>query len=615
MKKLTKFQKQLTAVICLLVLAAVCFTIYAVRANRSEAEKPEPLYPFTDEEIQAIEDFDGKAVFSFRAKQGQADAKTAVYMHLADGYASVSGRITVKYGEALKDGRECVLSVNGKEYIPDSDSLFSVLEDGTPYASGARAYFNTALFGESLGAERDALEGFDLDGDRVNSAGRPYLYGPLERSDIKYIYVENKYDKLTFVPVDGVFYLADTEMDNSTAVVATLVAASRAPYAIGKVENPKELAAYGLDSDEHAEATLLMQDKKGEAYFIRIGSALKDGSGYYAWCHGKKSVYIMPPNIANYILVPKEKFLVANYGTALERREDVYRKLDDIVINLDGETIKAELMTDEEKANHAINYSWKITEPERFASESYGYALPNFGTMGDIFNALCALHTDVVVEADPDSAAFEKYGLDKPQRSYSWVFDGEVRCTVYISKPDADGSMYAYSVKEGLKSGRKITLGIGRVEEKDFPYMNCRLLDYLDSKLFTQYFDDMEKIEFTCKGSSYRIDIVRDAEGAPESAFLNGKDVDLDSCRRFYQNGILHCTILDEYDAEGGIPEEIFRISLTFKGKKDEFVFGRLSSVKAHCLANGKAQYVVEYPMLETMMSLAERLAAGEKIE
>lgn len=609
-KKPTKFQKQIIVLCCLLLAAAACFAVYLVRSSAEKGDGGEELpYAFSDKETEAIRAFGGDAAFAFKAEKGGADAKTAPLMRLAEGYSALNGRIKVRYGSG---GADCALTVNGKESVADMDALFKTLDDGTPYATDARAFFNTALFGDALGAGTDALDGFDLDGDRVNSAGFAYLYGPVERDDIKYINVVNEYDELTFIPLNGVFYLADTSMDLSTAVSSTLVAAVRAPVAAGKVQDPGDLSEYGLGEGQKETATVLMEDNDGNGYYLRIGKRLTDGSGYYAVCYGKDTVYILPSSISNYILVPKESFLVANYGTPLEQLTDVFHKIDDIVINFGDDIFRAELMSDTEKQNHAVNYTWKVTAPGRFVSKAYGYALPDYGVLGDLFNALCALSTEDVEEADVDDAALQKYGLDEPDRSYSWLYDGTTRCTVYFSKPNGDGDYYVYSVKEQVKTGEKATVGIGVVDGASFAYGGYKLTDYLDSSLYVQYFDRLDGMEFTRNGESYRVTLEKDDEGVVQTARLNGEEVDLTSCKNFYR-GLLHCSVLEEY--EGDAPAETFSLSVTSGGKTVSFTFGRVSSMKAYCAVDGKAGYVMDYELYETLVTGADKLIAGEKIE
>ena len=106
----------------------------------------------------------------------------------------------------------------------------------------------------------------------------------------------------------------------------------------------------------------------------------------------------------------------------------------------------------------------------------------------------------------------------------------------------------------------------------------------------------------------------KDKEGAVTAAKINGRDADLLSCRNFYKN-FIHCYVLDEYVTEGEKPKELLKISATIGGKKTEISFGRISNMKAYCLVNGKSEYVMEYDLLETLISNVDALINGEVIK
>ncbi len=619
MKKFNKFQKQIIGIVAVLVVAALCFGAYFIFFDKDGEEKIS--FPFTEEELAAIKAFEGKATFSFHAEKGKANAAEAYMMRLAEGYASANEKIKVRFDAC---DEPCVLTVGGNDFAVETEGMFKEREDGTVYASSVRAFFNRHLLGDELGAAMEPLDGFNLYGDRVNSAGYAYIYDPIERNDIKYIHVKNRHDELTFIPIDGTFYLQDSIMDLDTATTATLVAASRAPVSTSVIDLEYEteeeykslMKGYGLDSEESATAIILVEDKDGNASYIRVGKNLSDGTGFYAYCNGKKDrIYVMQNSIANYILIPKESFLIANFGTPLKDLTDVFSTITDIELHLGGEEpIKAVLMTDEDKKNHPINYSWKIVGPDKYISGDYDYALPNYGNMGDLLNALCALSSDEVVAAEATEEALKKYGLDTPYRSYSWLHEGETRCTVHMSKADEDGNIYVYSVKETVKDGKKNVLGIAKVKKTDYTFLDYTPLDFLDTKLFTQYFDKMDGMAFRRNGVDYHMTFTKNKEGTVTAAKINGKEADLLSCRNFYKH-FIHCYFIEEYEAEGEAPKELLMVSATVNGKKTEISFGRLSSMKAYCLINGKVEYVMEYSLLETLIKDVEALIKGEVIK
>lgn len=621
MKKFTKFQKQIIAIVSVLLVAALCFGAYFIFFN-GEKELT-ASFAFNDEELSAIKKL-GRTNFTFAAEKGKATAEEAYMMRLAEGYASVNKKVTVSYGV---DDEKCQVIRGTDSYVVDMEKSFIRREDGTAYASTVRAFFNVSLFGDDFGIGTEALPGFNLYGDMVNSAGAAYIYDPIERADIKYVYVKNQHDELTFIPLNGTFYLKDSVMDLNTSVSATLVAAVRAPVATEIIElkykddaeYKKLLASYGLDDDEKLNAAILIEDDDGNASYLKVGKALTDGTGFYSLCHSKKDrIYVMQQSISNYILVPKEKFLIANYGTPLENLSSVFSTITDIEIGIgEEEPLTAVFMTEEDKKNHPLNYSWKITGPDRFISGEFDYALPNFGNIGDLLNALCALSSDTVVSAEADEKALKEYGLDTPYRTYSWVHkgkDNDTRCTVHFSKVTEDGYIYVYGVKENLKENTKDVIGISRMLKSAFAYLEYGAMDYVDTKLFTQYFDKLDSMSFTRNGVEYVMNFTKDKNDLVTSARINGKETDLLSCRNFYKN-LLHCYVLGEYEGEGDAPKELLEISLKVGGKTTVLSFGRISNMKAYCLVNGKTEYEMNYVLLETLIANADALIAGEVIK
>jgi len=183
-----------------------------------------------------------------------------------------------------------------------------------------------------------------------------------------------------------------------------------------------------------------------------------------------------------------------------------------------------------------------------------------------------------------------------------------------MSKADEKGYIYVYSIKETVKDGKKNVLGIAKVKNTAFTFLEYTPLDFLDTKLFTQYFDRMDSMSFRRNGVDYHMTFTKDKEGTVTSAKINGKEADLLSCRNFYKN-FIHCYFIEEYEEEGDAPKELLMVSATVGGKKTEISFGRISSMKAYCLINGKLEYVMEYSLLETLINNVESLIKGEVIK
>lgn len=615
MKKLTKFHKQLIAIVAVVLVAAVCFGVYAFQSNKGKQQNPTTTLSFTKEEQSAIRGIKGKASVTFAAEKGGANAKEAFLMTMAEDFAAINPKIKVTYG---KGGDACVITAKGKTHTADMDGLFTQREDGTPYASTARAFFYTSLTGSDQGAANEALKGFNLDGDMVTQAGYAYLFDPIDKANLEYVYIQNRHDKLTFIEVDGSFYLTESEMDLDTATTATMIAAARAPVAIDTVKDPENLEKYGLADNAKATAIVIAKVKDGESFSVIIGNELPDGSGYYAKTPGKDRVYVMQSNIANYLLVPKESFLVANFGTTMSNVMEPFDTVTDIRIEFeDGDVLKAQLMSDAEKAEHSDssqNYAWKITAPDRFISGDSGYALPDPDNIAVCIYSLSHLVSDEVVEADINEETLAEYGLDKPYRVFSWLYKGQTRITTSFSKPDENGNCHVYSVKENVSDGKKVKIGIALIKDTDFEYLHHKAFNYTSNILFSVYFDRLDSLAFSRNGKDYIITLTKGENSKVTAAKINGIEADLTSCRVFYQSFIA-CKVLDEYTSQEEPPKELLKVSVTKNGKTTTMSFGRISNMKAYGLVNDKTALYISYNDLEKLISDADALIAGETIK
>ncbi len=609
MKKLSSFQKQCFGLLAMLLVAAVLYGIYILRPEDGGEEKTTSVF-LTDEEQQALSAFEGEAVFTFKDTANTKEVDSLTLMVLALSYDEASDRISVVYG---KGEEQMSLTVNGKK--AELGELFLRFEDGTPYATTARAAINKTLFGDELDARAIALSGYDVDGDKVNAAGSAYLYGPVEREDIEGVYVKNSYGEMMFINDGSTFYLHGMEaMTSNTANIATLVANCRAPVAVKKINDIKDLADYGLETDTDALATVIVFTNDGGEYSMRIGKELPDNGGFYAYVEGKEIIYVLMDSVKNTVMLPKEQFVSADYGLQLGSENEVFDAIDNIAITFDnGEVLNAVKMTEEEADNHSLSYTWKIVGPDRFVHSDRGYALPDYMTLADVLNNLCALSSSEIVAADVTEEALKKYGLDKPHRvfAYDRISDETVRITVYASKPDVNGTLYVYSTKDDGEV--KLTCGIGKISTTDMAYIEYEIVEYLDSYLYLEFIDFVDEMIFERGGETYRFVLGKNDELEVTSATLNGETRTVESVKKVYQ-GVLRCYIRGEYKLEKPLETDMTLTILNIYGNKTVFSFSRISAVKVHVTVNGGGNYYINYGDYETLLNTLSMVAAGKQV-
>ncbi len=610
MKKLSSFQRQAIGLLAIVIVAAVLYGIYLLRPVGDKEHVEKPSIFLTEAEQQALAKFEGTAVFTFKETATTKQIPDLTLMAIVLNYTEVSPKITSVYG---RGDEQMSLAINGKKVeLPE---LFLRFEDGTPYATTARIAINKALFGDALDSEAIALSGYDTDGDKVNAAGSPYLYGPVEREDIEAIYVKNTTSEITFLNNGTSFSVSGLEsMTPDTANVATLVANCRAPVAVSKIKDMKDLSVYGLETENDALATVIVFCKNGSEYSMRIGKELPNNGGFYALVDGKDHLYVLMDSIKNTIMLPKEKFVSADYSLQLSTEQDVFKKIDNIeFIFDDGELLKAEMMTEEEADRHSLSYTWKITSPDRLIHNERGYALPDYMTLSDVLNGLCALSSKDIVAADVTEEALKEYGLDKPYRvfSYDYLDDTTVRITIYASKPDINGDLYVYSVKDDGKV--KLTCGIGKVNVSNMSFVSFGIVEYIDSYLYLEFIDFIDEMIYEYGGETYRLVLGKNDNLDVTSATFNGNTCPVDSAKKLYQ-GFLRCYIRGEYVPEKPLTTDMTLKILNVNGEEMLFTFSRVTAVKVHVTVNGGGNYYIDYSDYETMLNTLLDIAAGKAV-
>ncbi len=610
MKKLSAFQKQAVGLIAILLVAAVLFGIYMLRPD-SDGEVQTPVSFLTEAEEKALAEFDGTAVFTFSEKADTKDSDSLTLMVLALAYQEESDRVTAVYG---KGDEIMTLTVNGRK--AKLGELFLYLEDGTPYATTARLAINKALFGDALDATGIPFPGYDLDGDTTNQAGNPYLYGPIDRDQIEAVYIRNEHGEMILVTANSNYYMNDyLSMNVDLATAATLFATCRAPVASHKISDVKDFADYGLDTEESSLADVIVTTKDGETYAMRIGKALPSNGGFYAYVEGKEHVYVIMDSIRNTILLPKEKYLSADYSVKLNEEKDIYQYIDNIEIGFDtGDVYKAELMTEDEADDRNFNYVWKVTAPDRLIQGSVGYTLPNYFNLSDLLVGLYSLTSENIVSADTDADTLAEYGLDKPYRTFSYdvTRDGRVRVTIYMTKPDLQGKFYVYSVKDDGEN--RLVCGIGEVSVSDFAFINYSINEFIDNYLYLDFIDNVDELKFDIGGKSYNFVFGKNANLDITSVYLNGVVSDVQSCKMLYQS-FIQCYKRGEHPLPAMNEPDMVVTVTNGDGIKTVFELRRLTSVKMHVLIDGEGSYYINYADYEKLVARLELIVGGGKVE
>lgn len=348
-------KKQLIIVGVALVLALLLFGAYIIYSNSTEYVAPTDPYTLTDAVKAEIEKVDKKIqiIISGASESSIITNTTNNHMFsLATAMTEANDKITISFDETGSFSGVIIKSDNEEKQIPYED-MFKKLEDGTKYAfDGERLYTNAILslcgMNELSNIGLHALDGYDTDGDTVvASTGNPFMYPSFDKSNILSITVRNQYGNYkAYLASNGSFYFDGAEiLSYDEELFASLVINARYVVTLGKVKNPLELSAYGLEDEETCTAVLTVVTLDKTTQKILIGDKTPSGDSYYAKSANKDFIYLLSASeIETAVLGPVEAYFTANLVNGISSQNDVYN-VDDVTIDFldEGFSLKADV--------------------------------------------------------------------------------------------------------------------------------------------------------------------------------------------------------------------------------------------------------------------------------
>ena len=391
------------------------------------------------------------------------------------------------------------------------------------------------------------------------------------------------------------------------------------PFAIGTVENPKELSYYGLDGEGQATVKASAVNKE---YYLRIGNSV-EGAYYFALL-GEKSdsnseitygdtVYILG-DIVSCAFEEPLYFATEYYGQGNMRVHFYYTEIDWFKLTTEDESYKFYPISDSEKGEFGVNSKWKLTAPERLFRDGKSYENVNDANVCQMLYSICNLRCDNILVTEPTDEDIARYGLDKPYRSYSYRTMGDTY-TVYMTKPDEEGKYYVYAkedYREGCCYGTNV-FSIG-VMEKPFEFMEYTDYSLVIDTLFLKPLSEVTAMEISTVDGVHTININRMTDSGYSIITLDGETPDLlpynlDSCYNVLRS------IEIEYQY-GEIPPEACDMKIVLNCGDEMLVyrFYVLNSESVHCKVNGDEDYLISRSAYDRFVESYKLLLANERI-
>ncbi len=250
----------------------------------------------------------------------------------------------------------------------------------------------------------------------------------------------------------------------------------------------------------------------------------------------------------------------------------------------------------------AVGGTWKLVAPNEYIPEGRNYQYLDMSNFNTFVQLMVSLEGERVVACGfsengdattIDKTALAKFGLDNPDKHFSFEFQGVVT-DLYVSKPNEEGKYYLYSTFTGEIEGETInatTDVIVEISTDTAEWFAWGLVEYLDHSLVSIYIVDISKMEITADKKTHVFDLSLDSEGQLGEVKYEGKNYDVKSFKYLYQS-IIGIYLKDEYvPSEGETPEEYFRVKIHTETNSPEIVFYRVSSSKCYFTVDGQGSY------------------------
>ncbi|MBR6563376.1 MAG: hypothetical protein IKK70_05535 [Clostridia bacterium] len=374
-------------------------------------------------------------------------------------------------------------------------------------------------------------------------------------------------------------------------------------------------------SGEYTVSFGLLRDEANGAYLPAKMTLTKsyDGVNWHPIEGGEISLSHSDGRVQKYELTFSDESVVkyVRFGFDVPQKAKTYVVFDEIRIFTDGE--------DAQPAS-AIGGTWKLTAPNEYIASGMNYNFLDMVNFNNFVQIMASLEGERVVAcgftnhgdaSSIDKEILAKYGLDNPDKHFSFTYSGVVT-DIYASKKNENGKYYLYSTFSGQLNGKDINAStdvIVEVSAETAPFLDWGMVDYLDHSLFSIYIVDIEQMDITVDGKDkYEFKLTLNSEGDVGDVQYNGKSYDVTSFKYFYQS-ILSISMKDEYVPEDGeTAEEYFRIKIHTETNSPEIVFYRVSASRCYFTVDGQGSYFALFTDVDTARDKLFAYLNGETI-
>lgn len=464
----------------------------------------------------------------------------------------------------LDPEKSYVYSLDGKSYIEiaEGSTEFSVQSGKMCYVKEKDDKSEVAIIGGFGEPTKD---------------GRPYLFEPVEKSELNSIFVHNTLDEYTQVhKASGAFKIEGLEgYEVSEEMMVYLRAYTLDVLALRYVDAEDDLSTYGINLDDPA-VYFVVTYNETESHKVIIGDKTPDGDGYYAMLEGRDALYVIPTGIELCVLKSRHAYVTP----ALVRSvEDKYKyTLKSFTLNKNGEkfiTVDA--------VSGSLTYGNNSTHRLTYPAYNYATNLTNFDIFLSAIKSLqgseTLLYGDAVNEENlREYGFFDENGKDISDYSFTYSY------------PAFSEELYVVTAEEGFTVYSKNSAIVASVPAESLAFLDWDMLLWVSSEIYLLDIEDIESITFSSGGRM--AEFVLSGEAAELKVHANGKLANIDEFKELYRS-ILY-VLVTSYSEQIKYDNEQLRMTIvTENGETLEYAFYAHSAQNSFYTLNGFGEFFV----------------------
>lgn len=421
-----------------------------------------------------------------------------------------------------------------------------------------------------------------------------------DSSKITSVHVKNSKGEYTIRGTSGKYTVDGISVSLNQTNLSTVVSAAASVKATKVVDkSASDLSQYGL---QNPTATVDVASG-GTVSTINIGKSTPLSDGCYVSMKGSSEVYKAETTISSTFGGAAIDFVDTTLSSIDQSK---ISGLTSIVLGGTSRTDKIVISAEKQAASSSSSSSssssgaltYKMTSPASYAIDSQ--------KVSTLTGSLQSLSAANAVSLDVSGENLKKYGLDKPQYSLTYTFNGK-NTAIDFGAPFADGDTTYVPV---MVEGKPV---IYRIDSTKAEFYNWQLKDICSSSLYSDDISTVKSITVTSGSESYVINL--SGTGDNMTATCGSKKLTTQNLNNFYQS--LTGMSFEGQNTSTASGSSYVNVKITFTDASKTPVnmsFNTIGSRQCAWSFNGRSDFYVLKDKVDNLLQVTRNFAAGKAV-